>query len=182
MSVSKVYMGHHHPFRLIPPTPKSFAGEAYDSIHQLCIFLLNSFNLPPDKALVVHILSHDFPFQFVGVVTVTHHSAIFSLIWPDLGGEELQKELTTLNVSTLSEKIGIFVEHLASLLSLDMASEKRIDRLAVKVGENLFNFIQSFYGVDGSKLTVPMDILDRWFKKFQEWAKRDPEYLKGFAT
>ncbi|KAI3722017.1 hypothetical protein L2E82_33040 [Cichorium intybus] len=34
---------------------------------------------------------------------------------------------------------------------------------------------------DGSKLVVPMDILDRWFKKFQERAKPDPEYLKGFA-
>jgi hypothetical protein len=41
--------------------------------------------------------------------------------------------------------------------------------------------MQSFCGVDGSKLIVPMDILDRWFKKFQERAKRDPEYLKGFA-
>ncbi|XP_028108038.1 uncharacterized protein LOC114306914 [Camellia sinensis] len=28
---------------------------------------------------------------------------------------------------------------------------------------------------------VPMDILDRWFKKFQERAKRNPEYLKGFS-
>ncbi|KAI3749546.1 hypothetical protein L2E82_20160 [Cichorium intybus] len=34
---------------------------------------------------------------------------------------------------------------------------------------------------DGSKLVVPMDILDRWFKKFQERAKPDPAYLKGFA-
>ena len=53
--------------------------------------------------------------------------------------------------------------------------------MVVKVRENLFNFMQSFYGVDGIKLVVPMDILDRWFKKFQEWAKRDPEYLRGFA-
>lgn len=62
-----------------------------------------------------------------------------------------------------------------------MSSEKKIDRLVVKVGENLFIFMQSFYEVDGSKFAVPMDILDRWFKKFQEWAKRDPKYLKGFS-
>ncbi|OMO83718.1 hypothetical protein CCACVL1_11246 [Corchorus capsularis] len=78
-------------------------------------------------------------------------------------------------------QIGVSVEDLAALPSLDVAAEKKIERLALKVGENLFNFMLSFCGVDGSKLVVPMDILDRWFKQFQEKAKRDPEYLKGFA-
>ncbi|KAG6479675.1 hypothetical protein ZIOFF_063143 [Zingiber officinale] len=34
--------------------------------------------------------------------------------------------------------------------------------------------ISSFCGIDGSRLIVPMDILDRWFKKFQERARKDP--------
>jgi hypothetical protein len=40
--------------------------------------------------------------------------------------------------------------------------------------------MQSFCGADGGKLVVPMDILDRWFCKFQERAKKYLAYLKGF--
>ncbi|KAJ9557813.1 hypothetical protein OSB04_012427 [Centaurea solstitialis] len=135
----------------------TFVGEAYDSIREVCIFLLNNFTLPADKALAVYIQSPGSPFLRRGAYP---HC-------PD--------------AAPLSAKIGISVEDLSSLPSLDVAAEKKIERLAMKVGENLFNFMQSFCGVDGSKLVVPMDILDRWFKKFQERAKRDPEYLKGFA-
>lgn len=154
------------------------AGEAYDQVREICIFLLNNFTLPPDKALAVYIQSPGSPFLFCGAVTLARPSAVLSLPWPEPGG---QMQLTAPDSTPLSAKIGVSVEDLASLPSLDVVAEKRIERLAMKVGENLFNFMQSFCGVDGSKLIVPMDILDRWFKKFQEKAKRDPEYLKGFA-
>ncbi|KAI4299645.1 hypothetical protein L6164_033081 [Bauhinia variegata] len=157
----------------------TFVGEAYDQIREVCIFLLNSFTLPPDKAVAVYIQSPGSPFLFVGAVTLARPSAVLSLPWPEPGGSG-QLQLTA-DAQALSAKIGVSVEDLASLPSLDVTAEKRIERLAMKVGENLFNFMQSFCGVDGSKLVVPMDILDRWFKKFQERAKRDPEYLKGFA-
>ncbi|EXB89634.1 hypothetical protein L484_018735 [Morus notabilis] len=82
------------------------------------------------------------------------------------------------NFAPLSVKIGVLVEDLTSLPLLDVAAEKRIERLVMKVGENLFTFMQSFCNADGSKLEVPVDILDRWFKKFQEKAKREPDFLK----
>ncbi|KAL6993275.1 hypothetical protein U1Q18_011390 [Sarracenia purpurea var. burkii] len=156
----------------------TFVGEAYDSIREVCIFLLNTLSLPPDKALAVYIQSPGSPFLYCGAVTVVRPSAVLSLPWPEPGG---QMQLTAPDASPLSAKIGVSVEDVATLPSLDVAAEKRIEYLAMKVGENLFNFMQSFCGVDGSKLVVPMDILDRWFKKFQERAKRDPDYLKGFA-
>ncbi|XP_052736791.1 protein OPI10 homolog isoform X1 [Vigna angularis] len=157
----------------------TFVGEAYDQVRDLCIFLLNGFTLPPEKALAVYIQSPGSPFVFCGAVTVARPSAVLTLSWPEPGaGGPLQ---LTADAQPLSAKIGVSVEDLATLPSLDVAAEKRIEGLAMKVGENLFNFMQSFCGVDGSKLVVPMDILDRWFKKFQERAKRDPEYLKGFA-
>ncbi|RZB70078.1 Protein Hikeshi isoform A [Glycine soja] len=157
----------------------TFVGEAYDQVRELCIFLLNGFTLPPEKALAVYIQSPGSPFVFCGAVTGARPSAVLTLAWPEPGaGGPLQ---LTADAQPLSAKIGVSVEDLASLPSLDMAAEKRIEGLAMKVGENLFNFMQSFCGVDGSKLVVPMDILERWFKKFQERARRDPEYLKGFA-
>ncbi|XP_030492595.2 uncharacterized protein LOC115708733 [Cannabis sativa] len=160
----------------------TFVGEAYDQVRELCIFLLNDFTLPPDKALAVYIQSPGCPFVFCGAVTLTRPSAVLTLAWPEPGGSLTpQLQITGPDAPLMSAKIGVSVEELASLPSLDVTAEKRIERLALKVGESLFNFMQSFCGVDGSKLVVPMDILDRWFKKFQDRAKRDPEYLKGFA-
>ncbi|KAJ0577268.1 hypothetical protein HanIR_Chr05g0234061 [Helianthus annuus] len=52
----------------------NFVGEAYDSIREVCIFLLNSFTLPADKALAVCIQSPGSPFLFVSVVTLTRHT------------------------------------------------------------------------------------------------------------
>ncbi|XP_050270088.1 protein OPI10 homolog [Quercus robur] len=158
----------------------TFVGEAYDQVRELCIFLLNSFTLPPDKALAVYIQAPGSAFQFCGAVTLARPSAVLSLAWPEPTGDA-QLQLTAADSAPLSAKIGVSVEDLATLPSLDVAAEKKVERLAMKVGENLFNFMQSFCGVDGSKLVVPMDILDRWFKKFQERAKRDPEYLKSFV-
>ncbi|EPS58163.1 hypothetical protein M569_16653 [Genlisea aurea] len=155
-----------------------FVGESYDSIREICIFLLNGFSLPPDKALALYIQSPGSTFLYCGAVTLSRPSAVLSLPWPDPVGLPL---LTSAEAPPPSAKIGVSVEDLAGVTSLDVAGERRIERLALKVGENLFNFMQSFCGVDGSKLVVPMDIMDRWFKKFQERAKRDPEYLKGFA-
>ena len=119
--------------------------------------------------------------MFCGAVTLARPSAVLSLPWPEPGGGAGQPQLTAADAQPLSAKIGVSVEDAAALPSLDVAGEQRIERVAMKVGENLFNFMQSFCGVDGSRLVVPMDILDRWFKKFQERAKRDPDYLKGFA-
>ncbi|XP_023643337.1 protein OPI10 homolog [Capsella rubella] len=157
-----------------------FVGEAYDQISEMCIFLLNNFNLPPDKALAVYVQSPGSAFVFCGAVTLARPSAVLSLQWPE-PGSAAQMQLTAGDSSSLSAKIGVSVEDAAALSSMDVVAERKIEKLAMKVGENLFNFMQSFCGVDGSKLVVPMDILDRWFKKFQEKAKRDPGFLKSFA-
>ncbi|KAG9457682.1 hypothetical protein H6P81_002190 [Aristolochia fimbriata] len=155
-----------------------FVGEAFDDIKEMCIFLLNGLSLPPDKALAIYVQSPGSPFVYCGAVHVSRPSAVLNLNWPSPGG---QMQLTAADAPPLSAKIGVSVEDLISLPSLDVTAQRKIEHLALKVGENLFNFMQSFCGVDGSRLVVPMDILDRWFKKFQDRAKKDPDYLKGFV-
>lgn len=162
----------------------TFVGEAYDQVKDMCIFLLNGFSLPPDKALAVYIQSPGSTFLFCGAVTLARPSAVLSLQWPEPGvsiSDGRLPEITAADAAPVTAKIGVSVEDLSSIPALDVGAVKKVERLAMRVGENLFNFMQSFCGVDGSKLVVPMDILDRWFKKFQERAKRDPEFLKGFA-
>ncbi|KAL5720455.1 hypothetical protein ACHQM5_013123 [Ranunculus cassubicifolius] len=129
---------------------------------EMCIFLLNNFTLPPDKALVVYLQSPGSPFVFCGAITIAGPSAVLSLTWPQPGSGLLQ--ITSSDSVPVSAKIGVSVVDLASLQSLDVSSQRKIEHLALKVGENLFNFMQSFCGVDGNRLVVPMDILDRWFK------------------
>ncbi|XP_031491566.1 uncharacterized protein LOC116258531 [Nymphaea colorata] len=155
----------------------SFVGEAYDQVKEMCIFLLNGLSLPPDKALAVYIQSPGSDFQYCGAVYAGCPSTVLPLSWPEPGG---QGHLTS-DATPLTAKIGISVMELAMLPALNGGQQRRIEQLAMKVGENLFNFMQSFCSAEGNRLVVPMDILDRWFKKFQERAKRDPEYLKSFA-
>ena len=63
---------------------------------------------------------------------------VLSLPWSESGSADRLK---------LSTKIGVLVDDLSPLPSVDVTAEKRIERSAMKVGENLFNFMQSFCGV-----------------------------------
>jgi hypothetical protein len=107
--------------------------------------------LPPGKAVAVYYqAAANRPFAFLGALGPTRPSATFRL--PEAGDEP----------------------------EPPAPEEQRAERVALRVGENLFNFMQSFCAADGGKLIVPTDIMDRWFRKFQERAKKDPSYLKSF--
>lgn len=152
-----------------------FIGEEYRQVKEICVFLASEVGLPPEKALAVYVQSPGSQFQYCGAVDMRCPSAVFSLLWPSVDGGGHNATLTT-------AKIGICVEDLVSLPNLDMGKQRRAEDLAMKVGENLLSFMQSFCSAETNKLAMPIDILDRWFKRFQERTKRDPAYLKGFAV
>lgn len=125
--------------------------------------------LPPGKAVAVYFQpAANRPFAFLGALGPGRPSA--SLPLPE-AGDEPEPPLGP-------AKLGVAVEDAAALPP--PPDGQRAERVALRVGENLFNFMQSFCGADGGKLVVPTDILDRWFRKFQERAKKDPSYLKTF--
>ncbi|KAG4921847.1 hypothetical protein JHK85_051502 [Glycine max] len=71
--------------------------------------------------------------------------------------------------------ISLFHSALSIYLSLSLS-------LSIRKKSSIWRSSSSAtFVVDGSKLVVLMDILDRWFKKFQEWVRRDLEYLKCLA-
>ncbi|KAJ7534762.1 hypothetical protein O6H91_12G002800 [Diphasiastrum complanatum] len=145
----------------------------------MCIFLLNELSLPSGSALAVYVQSPGSPFQYCGAVHTACPSAVLALLWPKPGG---QMQILASESPPPTAKIGISIEDPTTLPALNMGQYHHIEELAMKVGENLFNFMQSFCTTEGGKLVVPMDILERWFKKFQERTKRDPEYLKQFSV
>ncbi|KAJ0987558.1 hypothetical protein J5N97_005914 [Dioscorea zingiberensis] len=153
----------------------SLAGEAYHSVKEVCVFLLSPGSLPAGKALAVYAQPPSGPFLFCGALHASRPSALLRLPWPD------HADAGPVPAGS-SAKIGVSIEDLAALPAMaDAGKEEVAAKVALRVGENLFNFMQSFCGVDGNRLVVPMDILDRWFKKFQERASKDPGYLKGFG-
>ncbi|XP_024399049.1 protein OPI10 homolog [Physcomitrium patens] len=156
-----------------------FVGEAYDQVKEMCVFLLNEMVLPAGKSLAVYVQAPGSQFEYRGAVHSACPSAVFPLLWP--GATSGPMLLTGPGAPGASAQIGISVEDLATLPSLNVGHQKRVEEIALKVGENLFNFMQSFGTTQGGKLIVPMDILNQWFKKFQEKARRDPDYLNRFT-
>ncbi|KAJ4750881.1 hikeshi-like protein [Rhynchospora pubera] len=145
-------------------------------LHQVCIFLLSPSSLPPTQALSLYFQpspTHTPSFLFCGALTPDRPSAVLTLPWPTDG--ETEK-------SNLGAKIGVCVVDLTIVPPIkDEGEGRRRERMALKVGESLFNYMTSFCGADGGgNIVVPADILDRWFRKFQERARKDPNYLKGF--
>ncbi|XP_020258427.1 LOW QUALITY PROTEIN: uncharacterized protein LOC109834823 [Asparagus officinalis] len=164
------------------------AGDSYHQVKTLCIFLLPSRRLllPSSKACRSTSTPRASP-SFVSSGGGRFHPLPpppprSPSPWPDPPTRLAARRPRAPTRRGLCED-RVSVEDIAcASAGSDAGAEARIERMAMKVGENLFNFMQSFCGVDGSRLVVPTDILDRWFKKFQERAKRDPSFLKEFAA
>ncbi len=99
-------------------------------------------------------------------------SGTFYTGWPTLSGME--------GVEVV--RIGVASEEIDAVRSLDESVVQGFtDRLgfARLIAENLFNFISSFavQSDDGERLLLPGDVLDRWFTRFEEKWRADPDFL-----
>ena len=72
---------------------------------------------------------------------------------------------------------GVSVEPLHELAPKEGAKMGAREDFARRVAFNLFRYMESFGGVAGDKITVPTNILDQWFRRFQEKFRRDPDFL-----
>uniref|UniRef100_A0A7S0UKF1 Hikeshi-like C-terminal domain-containing protein n=1 Tax=Polytomella parva TaxID=51329 RepID=A0A7S0UKF1_9CHLO len=75
-------------------------------------------------------------------------------------------------------QIGISLEPLASVLSQLGTQIGSKEDFARKVATDLFRFLQSFQTVQmGDRIVAPANALDRWFVRFQEKFRKDPDFL-----
>lgn len=155
-----------------------FVGESYDEVKDICIFLVDELSIPPEKALALYVQPPGSHFQYCGAVCQACPSAVLSLLWPNVGG---QRHLTPPNASPLTAKIGLAVEDVVTLPTLNVGKQRQLEAVALRVGENLLNFMQ-FFSCGGDKLVAPLDILNKWFSKFQEKLRRDSEYIKSLLA
>jgi ribulose-phosphate 3-epimerase len=95
---------------------------------------------------------------------------VFPLQWP------------TAPDGTLSANamIGVGVEPVAELAAKESAKLGSKETFAKRVAMDLFRYMESFQAataVSADHMVVPMNVLDRWFTKFQDKFRRDPDFL-----
>ncbi|XP_024387247.1 protein OPI10 homolog [Physcomitrium patens] len=151
-----------------------FVGEPYDKVTEICIYLFHEESIPPDKAVAVYVQSPGSSFQFRGGVTRACPSSVLSLLWPTTSS---QMNLIGSTSRPVTAKIGVSIEDAATLPALNVGRHRQLEQVALNVGRNLFNFMQSFCHVQDNHLGVPRGIFEQWYKKFVERSQRDPEYV-----
>ncbi|KAL6780223.1 hypothetical protein ACKKBF_B13975 [Auxenochlorella protothecoides x Auxenochlorella symbiontica] len=108
-------------------------------------------------------------------------------------GEARQREsLASVSARMLSRLkcVGLMFQSLPHCalpnLAADQARAKEGSKLGAKeefakmVGLDLFNFMQSFGGVQNvgsNNLLVPMNVLDAWYQRLERRLRKDPDFL-----
>ncbi|GBG65914.1 hypothetical protein CBR_g54207 [Chara braunii] len=156
----------------------SLVGPAYEQIIEICIFLPNGTLLPADAALAVYVKAPGSSWEYRGAVSNARPSAVLPLSWPRPTAPV--PHLTAPGVP-LSGQIGISVDPLSGLPSMDVGNQKKGEEFARTVAENLFNFMQSCCK-SSDKVVASTDVVDRWFIRFQEKLRRDPECILRMAA
>jgi protein Hikeshi len=79
--------------------------------------------------------------------------------------------------SACSKRAGVSLEPAADLAGKEGAKMGAREEFAKRVAFNLFRYMESFGGASGDQIVVPTNILDSWFKRFQEKFSKDPDFL-----
>lgn len=112
--------------------------------------------------------------EYRGCVRNAAPSEVFPTQWPT------QSDGSLFPVA----QIGIAVEPLADVEGKESTKLGSKETFARRVAFDLFRFMESFQqnvGTSSEFMTVPMNVLDRWFTKFQHKFKRDPDFLTRAA-
>jgi ribulose-phosphate 3-epimerase len=101
-------------------------------------------------------------------------SEVFPLQWPTANDGTIPKNAA----------IGVGVEPVAELAAKESAKLGSKETFARRVAMDLFRYMESFQAataVSADHMVVPMNVLDRWFTKFQDKFRRDPDFLTRAA-
>jgi protein Hikeshi len=124
-------------------------------------------------------------FALWGALTAAQPSALFRTGWSEQESvaSMLQNDPTTASAAALT--IGLSIEPWSQVQNV-VGAAARLDvtnhRLLVahKIALDLFRFMQSFdTGASGSAqlMTVPKNIFDRWYQRFETRFRRDPNFF-----
>jgi protein Hikeshi len=164
-------------------------------ISELTFFLLPNVTLPSNVGAMLY-WSASIPgnpastttgFELLGALTPTKPTAIFQTRWRD--NESLNHMIQSLTggnssgiMVNITITLGVSIEPLENIRNLDILSRNHsLDskNVAKKIALDLFNFLQSFDTGQAPNgwMTVPTNIFERWFQRFERKVERDPTFF-----
>lgn len=177
------------------------------TISDIVFFLLPNIPLPPNRgamlywsALPMDMAGNIVPssasggptFELLGALTPNKTSAVFRTGWSS--HEQLLslvEQTSTPNnngvYSGIMITLGVSIEPLDSISNLQIEQKGVEDRkdVAKKIATDLFNYLQSFDEVGNARngwMTVPTNVFERWFKRFEAKIERDPNFFMKNST
>jgi protein Hikeshi len=171
-------------------------------IRELVFFTLPHVPFPPDQGVMVYwqimTAAATLPlatgtensvstgFEFLGCITPDCPSQVFATGWSE------HEQVTNIAASGLPVilTIGASVEPLSSIHNVADGNARNSNNanpginasklhVAHKIALDLFNFMRSFdTGAAGNGyMTVPTNIFDRWYRRFENRFQRDPNFF-----
>ena len=167
-------------------------------VHELVFFFLGNAAgaggaapLPPHLGVMVYWQlqsgTEQSGFELLGSITMDQPSQIFRTGW-----SEHDQFLSIPPHQPVTVTIGLSIEPIESIRNILSSnnnghgtalanSNARRPLVAQKIAQDLYNFMQSFdTGVGASKtntMTVPTNIFERWWKRFEAKSQRDPGFF-----
>lgn len=141
------------------------------ALKEVALFLATPGALPPDAALGVYIKVGVTDWEYRGCVHAGHPSDVMPLQWP-------QEALNGLAPGPGVVQLGVSLEPVVDLAAKEGSKLGAREDFAKRVGLDLYRYLESFQSQrSGDALIIPGDALDRWFKKFSDKFRRDPDFL-----
>jgi protein Hikeshi len=160
------------------------------SVREIAFFTLPHIPFPPNQGVMVYWQTAVAPnammgesttgFELLGYITPDCPSQIFATGWSE---HDQVTQMAAMGLPLIIT-IGASVEPLMSIQNVadnrsNMQGHANKLHIAHKIALDLFNFMRSFdTGVAGNGyMTVPNNIFDRWYKRFETRFQRDPNFF-----
>jgi hypothetical protein len=151
-------------------------------VNELVCFLASPQSLPPNHGLLIYWQlaneQEQSGFELLGSLTADRPSGVIRTGWSEhsqflaIGPQEPAQVTIGVSVEPIHS-----VQNLASTAIVNNQSRRPL--VAQKIAQNLFNFMSSFdTGAAGSnQMVVPKNIFERWWTRFENKSKRDPNFF-----
>ncbi|CAD7696175.1 unnamed protein product [Ostreobium quekettii] len=144
--------------------------QQISDLKDVSLFLAQPNVLEPHLALGLYVKAGSSDWLYRGFVSSAHPSEVMPLQWPGIVASGL--------VGTSPAQIGVSVEPLNEVSLKEGSRIAAKEDFAKRVALNLYHFMSSFETQQaGNQVVVPANCFERWFTKFQEKFRRDPDFL-----
>jgi len=164
-------------------------------IADLVIFLLPGIALPNDTGALIYwsatplynnqtstTATSATGFELMGALTSIKPSGVFRTGWSTNESLIQLWQQQSSSGGGISITLGISIEPAANIQNLPGVQNNGVENrgdIAKKIALDLFQYLQSFDGAGAKNgwMSVPTNVFERWYRRFEEKLGRDPSFL-----